>query len=480
MLLLSGCAVGPDYHPQSGASLGVPQQYSVAADEQPRADLTHWWTSFNDPLLTQLVGSAEATNLDVAQALTRLRQARESLVQSRASLLPSLSASGTVSRNQNLRGGTSTYTLPDGTVTSITTGNSTSFSIGADASYQADLFGGNLRSVQAARASLAASGYNYADVLITVQGEIARNYILARLYQAQLTNARNALSIQDDNLQIAQWRVQAGLVSSLDQEQARQQRAQTAATIPSLENSYNQAVSRLGVLTGQAPGALKTEMEKKEPIPQGPSDIAVGIPADTLRQRPDVRAAERDLAAATAQIGVAKAQLFPQFNIGGSIDSSANALSSLTNIITGRLFATIAQTIFDGGRQRAQVRSNEAAAQGAFYNYKQTVLSALEDVENGITALDTAEQRERDYTTALNAANNAAILSRSQYRAGLTDFTTLNQAESALLSAANSLSQARADRANALIQLYGALGGGWQSDTAPTTPLDQTTTNGKR
>jgi NodT family efflux transporter outer membrane factor (OMF) lipoprotein len=355
-------------------------------------------------------------------------------------------------------------------VTTIQRDSGDSFSIGADASYQLDIFGGNRRSVEASRADAEASRFDVAGVIISAQGEIARNYILARLYQAQLDNARQALAIQDDNLDIAGFRVQAGLVSSVDREQARQQRAQTAAIIPSLELSYNQAVSRLGVLTGRAPGALKDAMAAKRPIPTGPESVAVGIPADTLRQRPDIRSAERNLAAATARIGVAEAQLYPALDLAGSITTNATTFSDLTDIITGNLFARIAQTIFDGGRLRAQVRSNEAAAQGAFYSYKQTVLTGIEDVENAVVALDTARRREALFETALDASNNAAILARSQYRAGLTDFTTLNQAESALLNAANSLSQARADEANALVQLYGALGGGWDAARVPQPP----------
>ncbi|WNO54450.1 efflux transporter outer membrane subunit [Stakelama saccharophila] len=469
-LLVAGCAAGPDYRQPPQSTLGVPDSYSVEAEPAQAADLTRWWTNFDDPLLQSLVASAGDGNLDVAQAVTRLRQARAALVSSRAALLPSLSVSGNYSRNENIAGGTSTYTLPDGTVTTISRGSGDSFSLGADASYQADIFGGNRRAVEASRADLEASGFDVASVLISVEGEIARNYVLARLYQAQLANARQALAIQDDNLEIAGFRVQAGLVSSVDQEQARQQRAQTAATIPSLENSYNQAVSRLGVLTGRPPGALKQEMAEKKPIPTGPGTVAVGIPAELLRRRPDIRQAERNLAAATARIGVAAAQLYPALNLGGSIDTNATSFTDLTEIITGNVFARIAQTLFDGGRLRAQVRSNEAAAQGAFYNYKQTVLTGLEDVETAVVALRTAREREEQYTIALDAANNAAILARSQYRAGLTDFTTLNQAESALLNAANSLSQARADKANALIQLYGALGGGW-GEVVPTPDL---------
>lgn len=467
-LPLAACAVGPDYKPATVDTLGVPGGYSVAADQTPPADLTRWWTQFDDPMLGELVAQAATTNLDVGQAITRLRQARESLVQSRAALFPSVSASGSGSRTETLTGGSRNTTLPDGTVISTGSGGgSNSFSLGADASYQLDLFGGNARSVEAARAAYAASGYDYAGVLVSVQGEIARNYILARLYQRQLANARASLGIQDENLQIAGWRVQAGLVSSLDAEQARASRAQTAATIPTIEANYNAAVSRLGVLTGRAPGALKERMAAVKPIPSGPTAIAIGIPADTLRQRPDVRSAERNLAAATARIGVAEAQLYPQLSIGGSLDTTATSVSSLFDVISGRLFANIAQTIFDAGRTRAVVRANRAAADGAFLNYKQTVLTSLEDIENAVTALNSAEAREAQYRIALDAANNSAILARSQYRAGLTDFTTLNTAEASLVSAQNSLAQAQADKATALVQLYGALGGGWNADLTP-------------
>ncbi len=466
---LAACTVGPDYRPASPAALGVPVHYSVAADQRAQEDLSRWWTRFGDPLLTRLVEQARTDNLDIAQAVARLRQAHEGLIQSRAQLLPQVSGSGGYSRSFDVTGA-STVTLPDGTITTISRGSNDSFSLGADVSYQAGLFGEVRRGVEASRAQYESAGYDYATVLISTEAEIARNYVLARAYQAQLANAQASLAIQDDNLEIAGFRVQAGLVSSLDQEQARASRAQTAASIPSIAQSYNQAVSRLGVLTGQAPGALKAEMEAVKPIPAAPGDVAVGIPADTLRQRPDVRAAERALAAATARIGVAEAQLYPGLSFSGSLGANAASIGNLFDIITGRVFAGLAQTIFDGGRLRSQVRANEAAAEAAFAAYKGTVLTGLEDVENAIVALDTAQEREKQFAIALDAANNSAILSRSQYRAGLTDFTTLNTAESQLISARNGLTQAHADRANALVQLYLALGGGWDSAAVPVAP----------
>jgi NodT family efflux transporter outer membrane factor (OMF) lipoprotein len=306
-------------------------------------------------------------------------------------------------------------------------------------------------------------------VRTSVAGEVATNYIDARLAQGRLEIARSTLRTQDDNLQIAGWRVQAGLVSSLDVEQARGQRAQTAASIPALQTSYLQAVARLGTLTGQAPGALRAEMEAVRPIPRGPDAIDAGIPADTLRRRPDVRAAERQLAAATARIGVAKAALFPALAISGNINTDAATIGKLGSLLTGGLFAGITQTIFDAGKHRSQVRSARAATDLAFATYRQTILTGLEDVENAIQSLEAAKARQAELAIALDASNNAAIYARSQYRSGLIDFLTLLQSEQALLSARDQLASARADQALALVQLYLALGGGWQPDaTNPT------------
>ncbi|WP_419181648.1 efflux transporter outer membrane subunit [Novosphingobium mangrovi (ex Huang et al. 2023)] len=461
---LCSCAVGPDYVPRQAAQLGVPDDWSVSASPAP-SDLTRWWRHFDDPVLTGLVQQAVAANPDLEQAVARLRQAREALVVSRASLFPTLGLSGGYNRTETLKGGGTTLTLPDGTVSTVGGGGSNSYSLGLDAGYQVDLFGGNRRSVQASRADLEAAGFDYASMLVSIESEVARNYVLARAYQAQLANAKASLAIQDDNLEIAGYRVMAGLVSSMDGEQARSSRAQAAANIPQIEQQYNAAVSRIGVLTGQAPGAVKPLMETPQPIPQGPEQIGTGIPADILRRRPDVRAAERTLAGASARIGVAKAQLFPALTISGSLDTNARTFSGLFDTITGGLFAGISQSLFAGGSYAAQVRSSRAAADGAFAAYKSTVLGALEDVENAVVALHAAEAREKQFTIALDAANNSAIYARSQYRTGLTDFTTLNTQESALVSARDGLVQARSDRATALIALFDALGGGWDPDT---------------
>ena len=446
-LSLSACAVGPDYAPPQTASLGVPATYGGGqAAPIDEAQLANWWRSFNDPTLDWLVEQAVANNLDIAQGAARLRQARESLVQARAGYAPTISASGGAGRNL-------TTDAPD----------SSRFSLGADASWEADLFGGIGRSVEAARADYASSGYNLANIRTAIVAETVSNYVGARLLQERLRIARETLETARDNYDIARWRVQAGLVSSLDEEQARAQLAQQTASIPALEQNLAGALNRIAVLTGQAPGEATRPLQAVAPIPVPPAQIATGIPADTLRQRPDVRAAERSLAAATARIGVAEAALYPSLRLTGNVGTSALSLGGLADTITGGIFASLAQLIFDGGATRSRVRAQEAAAEGAFSGYKATVLTALEDVENALVADRAAGERATQFAIAFEAASNSAILARSQYRAGLVDFQTLLNAERALLSAREGLASARADQVLAVAQLYSALGGGWQS-----------------
>jgi outer membrane protein, multidrug efflux system len=444
--MLAGCAAGPNYAPPSAAALAVPPQYHYADNSaaQNPAQLATWWQQFNDAALTTIVDQAITRNLDIAVAISRLRQAREGVVQARSELFPTVTGSAQAGRNF-----------------SSSAKDTNSFSLGGNASWEADLFGGIRRNIEASKADAQSAGYDLASVRISIIAEVVTNYIQARLAQQRLANARENLRYADENLEIARWRVQAGLVSSLDAEQARTQRAQTAATIPTLESNFATASNRLAVLTGQPPGALSAMLDQPKPIPTAPQNAAVGIPADTLRQRPDVRGAERSLAAATARIGVAQAQLYPGLRITGNIGTAALTAGGLFDVVTGGLFSTLTQTIFDGGRLRSQVRSQRAVAEGAFATYRQTVLTALEDVENGLVALQTAKDRHAQFAEALDAANNTAILARSQYRTGLTDFQTLLTSEQALINARDGFATSSADQALAIVQLYRALGGGW-------------------
>jgi multidrug efflux system outer membrane protein len=443
--LLSACATsGPDYRAPSVAELAVPDSYFGAAPSPSAEDLAAWWRQLGDPQLDSIVERALAGNLDLAVAATRLRQAREAAVQARAARVPTIDASGGVRQTLDVNGH-----------------SDTNFSAGGDAAWEADLFGGISRSIEAARAEEQGVAFDLGAVRVSMVGEVVTNYVQARLAQQQLAIARDTLAIADDNLEIAGWRLRAGLVSSLDVEQARGARAQTAASIPNFERSFSAAAYRLSVLTGQPPAALMSELQAVRPIPEAPAEVTVGIPADTLRQRPDVRSAERTLAAQTARIGVAEAQLKPALRLTGNIGASALSIGGLVDAIAGSLFAGLSQTLFDGGRLRSQVRAQRAAAEGALATYRQSVLTALEDVENGLVALRAAKERRAQFAVALDAASNQAILARSEYRAGLTDFQTQLEAERALLSARDGQISSQADQALAVVQLYRALGGGW-------------------
>jgi NodT family efflux transporter outer membrane factor (OMF) lipoprotein len=455
VLALAACTVGPNYRPPAAGSLSVPDSYYQRPPGAQPADLARWWERFDDPLLTRLVDEATAGNLDLAAASARLTQARESLVQARAGLVPTVTGSAGAGRT-------------------VGAGNDhNSFSVGADAAWEADLFGRIRRGIEAARADAEGSYYDREALRVAIAAEVATNYVDARLAQERLVIARDTLAIADDNLQIATWRRQAGLVSSLDVEQARAARAQTAASIPNIENAFSSATYRIAVLTGRAPGALTQELSLARPIPKGPQDVAVGIPADTLRQRPDVRAAERSLAAATARIGVAEAQLLPDLRLTGNIGTSAFSIGGLFNAITGGIFSSLSQTLFDGGRLRSQVRSQRAATEAALATYHQSVLTSLEDVENALLALRAARERQAQFAIALQAAANSALLARTEYRSGLTDFQQLLEAERTLLSARDGVAGSRGDEALALVQLYRALGGGWDPTAAPLTGTSQ-------
>ena len=444
--------------------MGVPASYyQSVGTPQNEADLAQWWTRLNDPTLSALIDTAIANNLDIVQAQARLRQARESLAQTNAAFLPQLNASGNGGKNYRSQAG-GTRVDDSGNVISTGASNwSSSYSANTSASWQIDLFGELSRSAEAARAELAGSGYDLATVRMTIISELVTNYVQARLAQEQLRIARETQQVQQDNFDIAGWRLQAGLVSSLDEQQARAQLAQTRASIPQQEANLRGSLNRIAVLTGQAPGEATRTLETPAPIPTATSQIALGIPADTLRQRPDVRSAERALAAATARIGVAEAQLYPSLGISGNLGTTSNAFSDLFSLITGGLFANVSQVIFDGGRLASQVRSQRAATDAAFAAYKQSVLTALEDVENAMASLASARTRQAEFAVAYDASNNAALLARSQYQAGIIDFQILSNTETTLLNARNSLATARSDEILAIARLYDALGGGWQS-----------------
>lgn len=454
LLAVSGCAL-PSLKPPSAGKL-VPASWAETSLPPVNVDIARYWTELHDPLITSLVKQAIANNLDIAQSAARLDQARASLKAARAGYFPTLSANGGVSHDV-------------GDLAS----NKFGFSVGANASWEIGLFGRISGSVAVSRADLAAAGYSLADVQRLVVGQVAISAINARAIARQLAIARSTLAHQDDNLRIARWRNEAGLVSSLDVEQARAQRAQTAATIPALESSLAATANAISTLIGQPPGKVLAQFSANSSKPAAvpvPTELkGFEAPAAVLRRRPDVRGAEANLIAASAQVGVARAQLRPLLQLTGNIGTSSQGISSLFDLITGGLMANVSQLLFDGGRTAAQLAGAKAAAQAALAAWKQSILSALEEVESAAVAQRTANQRVTITEQAVDAAHNSAILARSQYQAGLIDFATLLTAENQLLSARNQLVGARADRAIAFVQLTQALGGGWTpgDDTAP-------------
>lgn len=467
LLLLSACNAGPDYRPPSVSDLKIPDQFqssSTIAAEQDMVDLARWWDSFEDPILTQLIDRAFAGNLDVSAAGARLRQARATLRGTQGQALPSVGTSASVTRSV----GADSRTIIDPSTgqTLSSGGDTTIYRGGFDVSWEADLFGGIRRSVQAARATAEARAADLRFTQASIASEVGLNYVQARLAQIRLRIARENLAAQDETFELVGWRRQAGLVSSLDYEQARQLRAQTAASIPTIENDYATAVNRIAVLLGEAPGAITALIDQPASIPLAPG-VDAPIPAQVIERRPDVASAERALAAESARIGVQTAQLYPALRLGGSFSGSSTSIGNVISDGIGNLVAGITAPIFEGGQIRAAILGQRAATDAAYDAYRQSVLTALEEVENALKSREVAERREADLAVSYEAANNAARYAELQYRSGLVDFQALLDSQRTRLSSQDSAAAARAARASATIQLYKALGGGWQMAPIP-------------
>lgn len=444
-LALAGCTSLGANPPALTSVQAVPQQWVLAEPDGADIPLDRYWVMLDDPLLEQFVAKARTDNLDLAQAITRLRAARAGLRQARADRVPTVNASGGARRDV-------------GDLAS----EDVLLSLGADASWEIDLFGRIDGSIDAARSDVQAAGYSLGDLERVIVAQVASQAVTARSLAAQLAIARDTLANQDDNLQIARWRNQAGLVDSLDVEQARTQRAQTAASIPQLESNLVAVANSISTLIGEPPGEVyKAIVDSPRAVPVPPQDVALAVPADTLRRRPDVSAAEARLAADLDRVGVARTQLLPLARLSGTIGTSAVDVGDLFDIVTGNIFASLSQLIFDGGRTRGRIESAEAVADGSLAAWRQSILVALEEVESSAVDLETSGARVAALAEAREGAQNAAVLARSQYQAGLIDFQTLLVTESQLLSTRTAEVNAQGTRALAFISLARALGGGW-------------------
>jgi NodT family efflux transporter outer membrane factor (OMF) lipoprotein len=463
-LCLTSCiTVGPDYAPPSPEAPAawdrLDPAHRPAASAAAAGDLSRWWRRLNDPLLSELVEEALQSSPDLAMARSRLRQARARRISAAAGLFPEITASGTArqSRSSEETGSGDTSDL---------------YSAGFDAGWELDVFGGIRRSIEAADADLAATGADLDDTRVSLAAETAVGYIQARSLRTRIAIARGNLASQSETLQLTEWRAQAGLVSGLDVEQARSSCEQIRARIPVLEINLAETGHALDILLGHRPGTVRRRLDAAGPQPEPPDDVAVGIPAETLRQRPDVRAAERALAAETARLGAAQAARYPSFRLSGSIGLEALHFSALGNsgADTSSLLAGITVPVFDAGRLRSQAEMQDEVREQARITYEKTVLAALQEVENALAALAGNRDRVQALTAADEAARNAAVMTRQRYSAGLIDFQSVLDAERTALAVEEALAVARADGVLSLIRLYKALGGGWSPapDIKPT------------
>jgi NodT family efflux transporter outer membrane factor (OMF) lipoprotein len=408
--------------------------------------LGQWWQRFDDPLLGTLVEKAAQTNLSVTTAQAALRQAWALRDVAAAALWPSLK--GSASAQHGTSGGEST-------------GNS--FQAGLNANWVPDVFGGNRSALNAATASAEAGAASLGSARVAVAAEVGLNYIILRTAQARLEIAGANLASQQETLQITQWRQQAGLVTVLEAEQARASAEQTRALLPALQTSIEQSAHALAVLTGQPPAALANLLATARPVPQAREDLALNIPAETLRQRADVRAAERQVAAALARVAQADAARMPSFALGGSLGLSALTLGALTNSasVISSLLASMAVPLFDAGAGRAQVRAQQAAYDQARLAYETAILTALKDVEDALVALRGDRLRLASLRNAADAAATAALLARQRYGSGLVDFQVVLETQRTQLSTQDSVANASADVSGDHVRLYKAMGGGW-------------------
>lgn len=448
-LLLSGCAsLTPS--PPSLPQAPVPAQWSTTAPDASgpaaSASLAAWWQGFNDPQLSALVNLALQANTDIRTAQAALLQTRALRDVKLAGLGPSIGTSASAQRSKS--GG-------------IEAGNS--FQAGFDASWEPDVFGGKRSALNATQADVQAAMASLGNVQVSLAAEVAVTYIQLRGLQAQLLIARSSLQTQGETLQIIRWRAQAGLASSLDVEQGIAASEQTSAQIPALETAIAQAASSLAVLTGQAPGTLRAELAPAAPVPQAADTLALAIPAETLRQRPDVRAAEQRISAALARVAQADAARYPGFQLSGSLGLRALTLGTLTGgaSVANALLASVSVPLFDGGAARAQVRVQEAALEQARLGYEATVLTALKDVEDALISLQGNRERLARLQAAADAAANADLLARQRYTSGLIDFRAVLETQRTLLSTQDSVAATRASLSADHVRLYKALGGGW-------------------
>jgi NodT family efflux transporter outer membrane factor (OMF) lipoprotein len=455
ILLLAGCAARLKYKPPISPQLAQAGQWNTplaggtAAKPADDETLSHWWATLGDPVLTSLEERAVQGNLDLRKAEAKVRQARAQRNAVQTERTPTVIAGGG----------------PTGSRTSTQTGGQLAqlHAAALDASWEPDFFGRIRGSIEAYSADLGAAQEDLRDVLVSLTAEVALNYVDVRNYQSQLAITEANLESQQGTYDLTVARYQSGLATELDAEQARLTVESTRAGIPSLETSLQKAANNIAVLLGERPGTVDAELAAVKPVPVVPAEIAVGVPADLLRRRPDIRSAERQVAAQSARVGVAMTDLNPTFTLSGNFGlNSATILNLVTpSALVSSLAGSFQHTVFNRQQIREQIKVQDAVLDQDLASYESTVLAAMQDVEDALHAFGKEQVRRKSLAEATEAAERAVTMSRNLYAAGLKDFLTVLDAQRSLLTLQNELAQSDATITADLIRLYKALGGGW-------------------
>ncbi|MCL2103707.1 MAG: efflux transporter outer membrane subunit [Kiritimatiellaeota bacterium] len=460
MCLLGGCAnwpsVGPDYEPSSfaeGAGLAAALKDDGAGGGDVVGKLAGWWRVFDDPQLTALVARALAANREVTVAEAKIREARARLVIAGAGALPMVGVGGSYQRYQTSKNN-SPFVRVEGD----------QFQAGFDATWEIDLFGGTRRRVEAAQAGLEAVEAGRDAVWVSLAAEVANTYVGYRTAQQRLRVVRANAALQEETYSLNKSRVESGLTSELPLQQSVYNLENTRSQIPPLEAALENYANALALLVGVFPGELHGELETERDIPSAARWTLEAIPSECVRMRPDVRVAERQVAVASANVGVATADLYPKFSLLGSIGlgsvKAADVLSG--DSVMYSLGPQVSWPIFRGGSIRNNIRAQTAVQEQALAGYEQTVLNAVSDVRNVLMAYDREYTRYENLTSAVEAAQQAMTLSEELYRSGLTDFYNVLEAQRSVMALQEGLVVSRGTISQHLVSLYKALGGGWQ------------------
>jgi NodT family efflux transporter outer membrane factor (OMF) lipoprotein len=456
-LLAAACTVvGTDYEQPA---VDIPAAWREEAGRGLAAgatDLAQWWRRLEDPVLDELVERAVTQGLDLRAALARVREARALRGVATADRWPTVDATASYERHGESKNTQFGSFVSDSDI----------WSAGFDAAWELDVWGRVRRSVEAADADLAAGIEDARDVAVTVAAETAANYVQLRAFQRRLEIARTNVELQEETLALVNGRYAAGLVGERDVAQAIANVEFTRSRLPAFEVGVRAAENRLAVLLGRAPGALARELLDAKPIPVPPAEIAIGVPADLLRKRADVRRAERTLAAEHARIGVAEGDLYPRLallgHIGVQSDDPDTLFEDASNVFG--IGPSLRWNIFDGGRLRRRVEAQDARAEQAYVAWERTVLLALEESENAMTGFVREQRRRTSLLAAATQARRAVELAQTQYQEGLTDFQAVVDSERALADLEDELASSDATITTDLIALYKALGGGFEHD----------------